>query len=187
MGRRGLILCLLAASCAGPSQADLDARAAEAQRIMRAEAVHMPPKGRDPCVGVTTRLTEPAYEAERKTFGDRITDAEVEAAMGKGANTCREVYRSSLADAGVAFEPLGYRVGYGVDPAGLVCAIVVRKVPEPIDPSANGAIELAGECLKNALFAAQFPTGRVEERERVVRFYTLAVTQTSSVGPLSSR
>lgn len=182
MGRRGLISLFLLAGCAGPSQADLDARAAEAARIMRAQAVHMPPKGRDPCVGVTTRLTEAAYEGEREQLASRITDDEVKAALAEGTKTCREVYRSSLADAGVAFEPLGYRVGYGIDPAGLVCAIVVREIPEPIDPSANGAIELAGECLKNALFAAQFPAGRVEDRERVVRFYTLAVTETSTAG-----
>lgn len=182
MERRGLIIALFfTGACAGPSQADLDARAAEASRIMRAQAVHMPPKGTDPCVGVTTRLTEERFEQERMQFAGRITDEEVKSTMeAAGAQTCRDVYTDSLSEAGVEFEALGYKVGYGVDPAGKVCAIVERDRPEPIDPAADAAIESAGTCLKNVLFKASFPAGRVEDRERVVRFYTLAVTKTST-------
>lgn len=182
MDHRGLIVLLsAAAACATPSQADYDAHAAEAARLMRAEAVHMPPKGTDPCVGVTARLTEAKYADEREQLASRISDEEITAAIeAAGAARCREIYRGSLADAGAAFEPLAYRVGYGIDPAGKVCAIVERDRPEPIDPSADAAIDNAGTCLKNVLFAASFPTGRVEDRERVIRFYTLGVTETAT-------
>ena len=169
--------------CVTPSQADMDARAEEARQITRARAVHMPPEGRDSCVGVTLRLTQgnPAADQELSAAASKITDAEVSAAMADaGVTTCHEVYLNGIETQGITSEPLQIKFGYGIDPDGKVCAVVEHTRADPIDPSAIPLIDSSADCLKNVLFKAKFPAGRVEEQERVVRVYELNVSPTKT-------
>lgn len=181
------------AACAGPSAAQRQEQAEVARLMMTASAVHMPPAGVDSCVGITVRLTDPSGrgEAERARSEVWISEAEAEAAFAAaGLERCKEAYLLGLDAGGISPEPLALTVGYGVDPAGKVCAIVERTRPDPIDPAAGPLIDQAAECLKNVLFTAALPAGRVEDKDRVVRFFTLSVqpevatssTATTSVG-----
>lgn len=166
------------AACAGPSAAQKREQAEVAHLMMTASAVHMPPAGVDSCVGVTVRLTDPSgrAEPERKQNEDLVTAEEVAAALdAAGLARCAEAYLLGLDEGGLTPEPFALTVGYGVDPAGRVCAVVERARPDPIDPAAGPLIDGAAQCLKDTLFRAQLPAGRVEGKERVVRFYTLSV------------
>ncbi|MBK8013996.1 MAG: hypothetical protein IPK13_21950 [Deltaproteobacteria bacterium] len=177
-GSAGLVLSLLGASCVGPSRAEMQEREMEARRIMRAKAVHMPPKGVDPCVGVTVRLTEDNDEAraERALFASRIDDDAVNALVdAAGLDRCRAAYQEGIETGGLSPEVLLLKLGYAVDPEGRVCAVVERQREDPLDTGAIPLIEDVARCAKDVLFSVQFPKGLVKERERIVRFLSLKV------------
>lgn len=175
---RGLALAgLLGASCAGPSRGQLEERAAEARRLTHAHAVYMPPAEVESCVGVVLRLSEetPGSEEERLRLEARLTDEEAARALQlAGLEACGQSWGDALREAGLTPEPLQLRMAYGVDPNGRVCAVVQRTRPEPLDPSAAAFLDGAVDCMKEAVLRARFPAGRVEDRERVVRFAVLA-------------
>jgi hypothetical protein len=182
--KRAIVLPLLLVACAGPSRAEMDAHVEEAKRIQAAGAVHMPPAGVDSCVGITVRLTEdtPGNERERKALLDRISEAEVAAALKKaGAPRCAESFREEALAQGLTNEPLRVKAGYAIDPNGKVCAVVERSRMDPIDPAAVPLLDLAAGCLKDALFRAQFPAGRVIDQERIVRFSSVDLTMVETV------
>lgn len=169
---------LLFAACAGPSAAQREQQAQVARLMMTASAVHMPPKPVDSCVGVTVRLTDPSgkNEPERMKTEVFISGDEAEAAVqAAGLERCRRSFLMGLEDGGIGLEPLALTVGYGVDPDGRVCAVVERQRADVIDPAAAPLVQQAAGCLKNTLFAAQFPKERVQDKERVVRLYTFHV------------
>lgn len=169
--------CLLSA-CAGPSAAQRAEQDQVARLMMTASAVHMPPPGVDSCVGVTVRLTDPSgkNEPERLKTESRVTEAEAHAALdAAGLQQCKTSFMMGLEEGGISPEPVALSVGYGVDPAGRVCAVVERGRPPLIDPAAGPLVEQAAGCLKSALFSAQFPAGRVEAKDRVVKLYTLVI------------
>lgn len=171
-------LSALAVSCVGLSQAEMQERENEARRIMRAKAVHMPPKGVDPCVGVTVRLTEDTEEAktERALFASRLDEDAVKTLIdAAGLERCRTVYREGVEAGGLSPEVLLLKLGYAVDPDGRVCAVVERQREDPLDSGAIPLIEDVARCAKDVLFAAQFPKGLVKDRERIVRFLALKV------------
>lgn len=179
--RRAAFLLLLT-GCVGPSRVEMDERMAEAKRIQAAGAVHMPPAGVDSCVGVVVRLTEEGAEAERNLLIDRIKESEVQAALQKaGAFRCAEAFRQAALEQGLTSEPLRVKAGYGIDPAGRVCCVVEKGRMEPLDPAAAPLLEEAADCLKNALFRAQFPAGRLLDKERLVRFSSVDLTPVETV------
>jgi hypothetical protein len=174
--------CVLAgalalASCAGPSRGEIDKQNAEARLLSSAHAVHMPP-GIESCVGVTLRLADPNAPGDaikqREELATRIKAEEVSAAMqAVNVDRCKDIYLEAVAEGRTSPEPMKITMHYGVDPAGKVCAAVEKQRMEPIDPAANGLLETAATCLKESLFAAQFPAGRVEDKDRVILTYNL--------------
>lgn len=182
MRRSGLILLVAGVGCVGPSRAEMDERMAEAKRIQAAGAVHMPPAGVESCVGVTVRLTEDNAEAERAQLLGRISEAEVQATLQKaGAPRCAEAFRQAALEQGLTSEPLRVKAGYGVGPDGRVCCVVEKGRMEPLDPAAAPLLEEAANCLKDALFRAQFPAGRVVDKERLVRFSSVDLSPVETV------
>jgi hypothetical protein len=172
-----LSLAVIFASCATPSRREMDEKDAEVKRMMTAHAVHLP-KGVDPCVGVTMRLSDPNANAESVAERDKmaalISKAEVDGALdGAGVATCREIYLDAVSKGSIAPEPFEITMSFGVDPDGRVCAVVEKKRNDPIDPNAVGIVEESAACLKEALFRADLPKGRVKDRERIVLTYHL--------------
>ena len=92
-----------------------------------------------------------------------------------GVGACRTAFGAAVEATGAAPERLMLGVGFGVDGAGLVCAVVQHEIPRPIDPRVADAVDAAGRCLKEALFRARFPAGRVKGQERLVHRYVLAL------------
>lgn len=176
---------LAGVGCAGPSRAEMAEKQAEIGRMNSAHAVHMP-KGIDSCIGVTLRLLDAnaAAEAvaEREERAKLVTAEEIAAATA-GAQACRNNYLEAVAAGQTSAEPLLIALSYGIDPDGKVCAVVEKDRQEPIDPNATGLLDQSAECVKNALFAAQFPAGRVKEKERIVLTYRLAMEPTEEVKP----
>ena len=170
-------------ACAGPSAAQRQEQDQVATLLMQADAVHMPPAGVDSCVGVTVRLSDPSGrgEPERLALEERITLDEVTAALdAAGIARCTRAFMDGLYDADLAPEPLQLKVAFGVDPAGKVCAVIERGRTRVIDPGAEPFVAQAASCFKDALFSAQLPAGRVEDKERVVRYWTLSVQEAST-------
>lgn len=137
---------------------------------MDAQAVYLPPDGRDSCVGVTVRLTEgPAPESNPETLGDRITDVEVQAGLDKvSISTCVADFNDARMSLGLGPEPGALALGFAIDPDGLVCAVVEQERMMPLNPGAMSLIDDAARCAKTALFRARFPAGRVKDKERIV-------------------
>ncbi|MCK6545513.1 hypothetical protein L6R52_06560 [Myxococcota bacterium] len=179
-GGTALALTALAlAACVTPSRRELETQQAEVRQMASAHAVHMPPAGTDSCVGVTLRLADPAAgaetTAERDAIAARISGAEVDAALASaGLDVCRALWLDAVAAGRITAEPMLLRVDVGIDPAGKVCAVVERTRMTPVDPAATGVLEQAAGCLKDVLFRAPLPAGRVVDRERVVRTIELS-------------
>jgi hypothetical protein len=176
-GRTWLVALCLVVSCAGPSRSQIAERDAEVRRLATARAVHMP-KGVDSCVGVTLRLTDagatPQAIAEREQWARLLSDEEVDAAIDRaGASKCGAIYVDAVREGLASPEPAKLSMSYGVDPDGKVCAVVEKARMELLDPAAVPLLEASAECLKDALFRAEFPAGRVKEKERIVRTYVL--------------
>lgn len=178
------VLALLVIACAGPSRSEMAAQDAEVKRMMQAHAVHLP-KGVDPCVGVTLRLSDPPGTAdaqERDQLAAKLTKEEIERAIeAAGATKCSELYVEAVGEGRTSPEPLQIAMSYGVDPTGKVCAVVERKRIEPVDPAAITLFEQSATCLKDALFNATFPAGRVKDKERIILSYRLAVDPVKDV------
>ncbi len=150
---------------------------AEVGRMSSAHAVHMP-KGVDSCIGVTLRLLDANASAEsvaeREERAKLLTGQEISEATA-GAEACKNAYLEAVAAGQTSAEPLLLALSYGVDPEGKVCAVIEKDRQEPIDSSAAALLEQSADCVKNALFASQFPAGRVKEKERIVLTYKLAM------------
>jgi hypothetical protein len=185
-----LLLLPALAACATPSRSELAAQESEMHQMSSAHAVHLP-KGVDPCVGVTLRLSDPAAPGEivkaRDDMAHRLMASDAENALASaGVATCKDIYLDAVAHGQTAPEPMMLSMSYGIDPAGKVCAVVERTRNDPVDPNAVGVIEESANCLKDALFRAQFPVGLVKDRERIVLTYHLTadpVERSSSEGP----
>jgi hypothetical protein len=171
--RAVLWIMIALGGCATPSRSEMAERDAEVKRLTSARAVHMP-KGVESCVGVTLRLTDPAAEAERAGLASLVSAEEIAAATA-GAEACRTAYLDAVAQGLTSAEPIQLAMSYGIDPDGKVCAVVEKERAEPIDPTAGPLLDQSAECLKNALFSAQFPAGRVKEKQRIVLTYKLAM------------
>lgn len=155
-------------------------RDAEVRRLTSARAVHMP-KGVESCVGVTLRVVDPSAPAETVAERDRlaklVSEDELKAAT-KDAENCRSIFLDAVAAGTTSAEPIQLVMSYGIDPDGKVCAVVEKERQEPIDAAAGPLLDQSAECLKNALFAAQFPAGRVKDKERIVLQYRLSLEPT---------
>lgn len=172
-------------SCAGPSAEDVERERVTVKRIMEAQSVYLPPEGRDSCVGRAVRLTGGGRFAEKERLSERVTDAEVELALqGVDLLQCSRNFESDRMKLGFGPEPGTLRLGYAIDPAGLVCAVVEHDRLEPLDPRVAPLLEAVARCGKDALFRAQFPAGRVEGKDRIIRFVRvpLNLTETSTRG-----
>jgi hypothetical protein len=170
-------LLILGSACVTPSRAELAEKDAEVKRMMTAHAVHLP-KGVDPCVGVTMRLSDPNANAdsvaERTKMAELVSKDEVDGALqAAGVATCRDIYLDAVTKGSISPEPFEITMSYGIDPDGKVCAVVEKKRNDPVDPNAVGVVEESATCLKEALFRAQLPKARVKERERIVLTYHL--------------
>lgn len=176
---RALLLIALA-SCATPSRSEIQERDAEVRRLTSAKAVHMP-KGVESCVGVTLRLLDPGAPAEtvadRERLSKVVSAAEIKTATANVEN-CRNIFLDAVKAGTTSAEPIQLAMSYGIDPDGKVCAVVEKERQEPIDPSAAPLLDQSAECLKNALFASQFPSGRVKDKERIVLQYRLSLEPT---------
>jgi hypothetical protein len=183
------ILSLGMAACATPSRSEVAQQEQEMHAMSKAHAVHMP-KGVDPCVGVTLRMSDPSAPGEtakaRDDLARRLMANEVESAIeAAGVVQCKDIYLDAISHGQAAPEPLLLSMSYGIDPEGKVCAVIERTRNDPIDPNATGVIDQSAACLKDALMRAQFPAGRVKDRERIVLTYNLAAdpVETKKPGP----
>lgn len=172
-----MLLGLVLPRCAGPSRAELAAQSQEVARLSRAHAVHLP-KEVESCVGVTLRLADEALPIEdaleRDRLAARITAEELAAALSAaGVGACKDEYLAAVARGELSAEPMVLSMFLGIDPAGRVCAIVEPRRMEAIDPAAVPLIDGSAACVVKALFAARFPAGRVEDRERIILPYKL--------------
>lgn len=170
-------------ACVGPSAAERREQAVVTRRLMEAQAVHLPPEGRASCVGITTRLTEggPAAERERRALAGRLSDDEVAAALrGARLDACPRRFEAARVARGLGPEPVVLVLGYGIDAAGRVCAVVEQTREALLDPAAAPLAEAAARCAKEALFAAQFPAGRVDGDARIVRLVRVPLSASAS-------
>jgi hypothetical protein len=171
---------VLVAACASPSRSEMQERDAEVRRLTSARAVHMP-KGVESCVGVTLRMIDPSAPAEtvaeRDAMTKLLTEAEIKASTS-AAEACANGFLEAVRAGQTSAEPIQLAMSYGIDPDGRVCAVVEKERQEPIDPSAAPLLDQSAECLKEALFASQFPAGRVKEKERIVLQYRLSLEPT---------
>jgi hypothetical protein len=185
--RRVSPIIIVIAGCAGPSRSEMEKQDREASLLMKAHAVHMP-KDVDSCVGVTLRLTDPSAGAEavaeRASFAKVISKEEIAGVMQAGnVDRCKAIYLDAVAEGRASPEPMHIAMHYGIDPAGRVCAVVEKQRMEPIDPAANPLLEASATCLKETLFSAKFPEGRVKEKERAILTYDLVADPTDASKP----
>jgi hypothetical protein len=172
-----LLLLLALAACVTPSRAEMAEKDAEVKRMMTAHAVHLP-KGVDPCVGKTMRLSDPNANAdsvaERDKMAGLVSKDEIDSALeSAGVATCRDIYLDAVSKGSISPEPFEITMSYGIDPNGKVCAVVEKKRNDPVDPNAAPVVEESANCLKEALFRADLPKGRVKDLERIVLTYHL--------------
>ncbi len=160
----------LLSACATPSASEFEARQREARQISEARAVHLPPQG-DSCVGVALRISATGGSA----FAERITPETVAAAAeAAGLERCRQAYQEGVAALAIPPEAVQIELGYGIGPDGKVCAVVEHQRRDPLEPAAAELFEAAAVCVKDVLFAAVLPAGKVEDRDRVVGIFRFA-------------
>ncbi len=129
---------------------------------------------------MTLRLAD-TPEAE-DAHASKLSDPEIESSLAAaGLKQCRDNYLDGLEMAALTPETLRVSVGYGVDPAGRVCAVVQGEKTRSIDPSVGPLFDVAATCLRDVLFRAQLPAGRVEDKQRIVKVYHLMVEPPAAV------